>query len=302
MTDKPIAEIKRLSKKFREVQAVDNLSLTVYEQDIYGFLGPNGSGKSTSIRMMLSLIRPDAGEIDIFGMDLRKNRMKILRQVGAFVEKPDFYEYMSARKNLELLAKYAGYMNSGKRIDEVLDLVGLLKRRESKVKTFSKGMKQRLGLAQALLHQPRLLVLDEPASGLDPSGMRDIRQLIRFLNEEQNITIILSSHNLQEIEQIAGRMIIINNGKKVIEGDVKKLLEQHNYHSVFKINDTQRALSVLKQSEIPFEKAEVGGEILRIFCKRNEIPAINKLFVSHEIEVEMIKVEQNLEDYFLTLT
>jgi ABC-type multidrug transport system ATPase subunit len=299
---KPITQITGLSKSFRDVQAVDNLSLTVYENDIYGFLGPNGSGKSTSIRMLLSLIRPDEGDIEVFGLNLRNNRMKILRQIGAFVEKADFYEYLSARKNLEILARYSGYNNSANRIMEVLELVGLFKRSESKVKTFSKGMKQRLGIAQALLHKPRLLVLDEPASGLDPSGMRDIRQLIRFLNEEQNITIILSSHNLQEIELIARRMIIINNGKKMVEGEVQALLLEHKYYTSFHLNDAKRGIELLKKSTIPYEKADIEGQSIRIFCQRSEIPSINKLLVENELQVDGIKVEQNLEDYFLTMT
>ncbi len=299
---KPIAEIKGLSKTFKDVRAVDGLSLTVFENDIYGFLGPNGSGKSTSIRMMLSLIRPDEGEIAIFGMSLRNNRMKILKQVGAFVEKADFYEYLSARKNLEMLAKYSATKISDGRIREVLELVGLSKRSESKVKTFSKGMKQRLGIAQALLHAPRLLVLDEPASGLDPSGMRDIRQLIRYLNEEQGITIILSSHNLQEIEMIAKRMIIINNGKKVVEGEVNKLLQEHNYYTTIHLNDPKKGLEIVKKSKIPHEEARTDGNTLRIFCQRSEIPKINQLFVENGLEVDGIRTEQNLEDYFLNLT
>ncbi|MCB2220155.1 MAG: ABC transporter ATP-binding protein [Bacteroidetes bacterium] len=299
---KPITQITGLSKSFKDIQAVDNLSLTVFENDVYGFLGPNGSGKSTSIRMLLSLIRPDRGDIQVFGLNLRNNRMEILRQIGAFVEKADFYEYLSARKNLEILARYSGYTNSAQRIMEVLELVGLLKRSESKVKTFSKGMKQRLGIAQALLHKPRLLVLDEPASGLDPSGMRDIRQLIRFLNEDQNITIILSSHNLQEIEHIANRMIIINNGKKMVEGEVKSLLLEHKYYTSIHLNDARNGLELLKKSTIPFEEADIEGQSIRIFCQRSEIPAINKLMVDHGLQVDGIKVEQNLEDYFLTLT
>jgi len=298
----PIAEIKGLSKTFRDIKAVDDLSFTVLENDIYGFLGPNGSGKSTSIRMLLTLIRPDAGNISIFGLPLRSNRMKILRQIGAFVEKADFYEYLSARKNLEMLARYSGFKSPQGRIDEVFDLVGLSSRADSKVKTFSKGMKQRLGIAQALLHEPRLLILDEPASGLDPSGMRDIRQLIRLLNEEHNITIILSSHNLMEIEQIAKRMIIINHGKKIVEGEVKLLLQQHKYYTSIRVNQPKQAMNLITSSGIKYENAEVDSGSLRVFCKRSDISKMNKLFIENGLEVDGIKTEQNLEDYFLTLT
>ena len=300
--DKTIVEISGLSKTFKDVKAVKDLSLTVFEKDIYGFLGPNGSGKSTSIRMMLSLIRPDEGSIKIFGQDLQKHRNNILVKMGAFVEKADFYEHLSARRNLELLARYSGVNISDKRYEEVLDLVGLSSRSGSKVKTYSKGMKQRLGIAQALLHEPELLVLDEPASGLDPSGMRDIRELIRFLNEEKQITIILSSHNLQEIELIAKRMIIINKGVKIVEGHVHELLQQYNYFTVFNLNDAKKGWNILKESQIPFEKDDTDSSNLRILCQRNEVSRINELFVENGLEIYGIKTEQNLEDYFLNLT
>ena len=300
--DKTIVEISGLSKTFKDVKAAKDLSLTVFERDIYGFLGPNGSGKSTSIRMMLSLIRPDEGSIKIFGQDLQKHRNNILVKMGAFVEKADFYEHLSARRNLELLARYSGVNISDKRYEEVLDLVGLSSRSGSKVKTYSKGMKQRLGIAQALLHEPELLVLDEPASGLDPSGMRDIRELIRFLNEEKQITIILSSHNLQEIELIAKRMIIINKGVKIVEGHVHELLQQYNYFTVFNLNDAKKGWNILKESQIPFEKADTDSSNLRILCQRNEVSRINELFVENGLEIYGIKTEQNLEDYFLNLT
>ena len=237
MQRSPLVEIRNLTKRFKSIIAVDNLSLSVFEQDIYGFLGPNGSGKSTTIRLILTLLRSNAGSIHVFGLPLNSNRNKILGRIGAFVEKPDFYENLSAFKNLEILATYSKIQVNQKKIDENLDLVGLLERSNSKVKTYSKGMKQRLGIAQALLHDPELLILDEPANGLDPSGMRDVRNLIRFLNQERNKTIILSSHNLQEIEMIANRMVIINQGKKIIEGEVAKLLKEHSYYAVFEVND-----------------------------------------------------------------
>ncbi|MFZ4521035.1 MAG: ABC transporter ATP-binding protein [Bacteroidales bacterium] len=219
-------EVNGLVKQLGDIRAVDNLSFTVYRHDIYGFLGPNGSGKSTTIRMMLSLVKPDSGTIHILGMPLKGKRMEILARVGAFIEKPDFYDYLSAEKNLRLLSRYSGIKPSDSRIREVLELTGLESRGYSKVKTYSKGMKQRLGIAQALIHEPEVLILDEPASGLDPSGMRDIRDLIHFLNREKGITILLSSHNLQEIEQIANRVLIINHGKKVVETETIHLAEQ----------------------------------------------------------------------------
>ena len=175
MPDERIIEISNLSKEFKEVKAVNDLSLNVFKGDVFGFLGPNGAGKSTTIRMLLSLINPDEGEIKIFGKSLKNERISILKRIGAIVEKPDFYGYLSAYKNLEILGRISGKNVSRNRIMEVLELVGLEKRYRSKVKTFSHGMKQRLGLAQSLLHDPDLIILDEPTTGLDPQGMKEIR-------------------------------------------------------------------------------------------------------------------------------
>jgi ABC-type multidrug transport system ATPase subunit len=209
------------------------LDLSVYKGDIYGFLGPNGSGKSTTIRLMLSLVRPDAGEVKIFGLSLNKYRMNILSRIGALVEKPDFYEYLTARKNMEILMKYSGMDADQKVIEDALDKVGLKSRASSKVKTYSKGMKQRLGIAQALLHDPELLILDEPSSGLDPAGARDIRKLIIDLNRNMGKTIILSSHHLNEIQEVANRMVIIKEGKNMVEGDVETLLSGTKLEKLF---------------------------------------------------------------------
>src|SRR5690606_37071272 len=208
LDDEKVIEVKNLSKKFKDLKAVDNLNLTVYKGDVFGFLGPNGAGKSTTIRMLLSLISPTNGEIKIFNKPLRQNRREILKRVGAIVEKPDFYGYLSAYKNLEILGRLSGTDTSRKKIMDMLELVGLDKRYRSKVKTFSHGMKQRLGIAQALLHDPDLIILDEPTTGLDPQGMKEIRDLIMFLIREKGKTIFLSSHILYEVEHDSNRMII----------------------------------------------------------------------------------------------
>ncbi|MCD4695467.1 MAG: ABC transporter ATP-binding protein [Bacteroidales bacterium] len=302
MDKQVIIAVNNLSKRLKKIQAVNDLSFTVEKGDIYGFLGPNGSGKSTTIRMMLSLLKPDSGSITIFGLPLRDHKLKILKQVGAFIEKPDFYEYLSAYKNLEILLKYSGLKAEKNRIIETLDLVGLSKRSASKVKTFSKGMKQRLGIAQALLHDPQLLVLDEPVNGLDPSGMKDIRELICYLNKEKGKTIILSSHNLHEIESIANRMLIINNGEKIVEGKVSKLLRKHSYCTRFRVNDVKKAKKDLQNGDIILTKIEIDDNDLRVFCQHEEIPEINSFLVGKGILVESIKTENSLEDYFLTLT
>ncbi len=218
-----ILSIINLSKSFGKRKAVDNLSFDIREGEIFGFLGPNGAGKSTAIRSMLSLIKPDEGDIEIFNKSVRKYHNSALQKVGALVERPDFYDYLSAYRNLSILATMDDV--SKKRIDEVLEIVGLTDRREDKVKAYSQGMKQRLGIAQALLSNPKLLILDEPTNGLDPRGMKEVRDLIRKLSQE-GITILLSSHILHEVEQVCTTMAIINLGKLIKIGSVHDLLNE----------------------------------------------------------------------------
>ena len=298
----PIIRVQRISKRLKDIQAVDHLSLEVFGGDVYGFLGPNGSGKSTTIRMLLSLVRADEGKIEIFGLPLKQHYKKILGRIGALVEEPDFYEYLSAYKNLELLSFYTGKPVSPERISEVLDLVGLEKRALSRVKTYSKGMKQRLGIAQALIHDPELLILDEPGIGLDPAGVKDVRELIRYLNAELHKTILLSSHQLNEIEQLSTRMIIINNGRKVVEGSVEELLLKHHFHTRFQVDAPQRAIRYIKESNFDISAAELEGPALNVFCKRELVPLINRYLNEKGIMVNAIEQQQRLEDYFLNLT
>jgi ABC-type multidrug transport system ATPase subunit len=298
----PMIRVRGISKKLKDIQAVDHLSLDVFGGDVYGFLGPNGSGKSTTIRMLLSLVRADEGKIEIFGLHLKQHYKKILGRIGALVEEPDFYEYLSAYKNLELLSFYTGKPASPERITEVLELVGLKKRALSKVKTYSKGMKQRLGIAQALIHDPELLILDEPGIGLDPAGVKDIRELIRYLNAELNKTIFLSSHQLNEIEQLSTRMIIINNGRKVVEDSVEELLQKHHFHTRFQVDDPQRAIRYIRESNFDISAVELEGPALNVFCKRELVPLINRYLNENGIMVKTIVQQQRLEDYFLNMT
>ena len=220
-----VVSVKNLKKSFKDFKALKDVSFSVYKNDVFGFLGPNGAGKSTSLRCMLSLIDSDDGQIEIFGKSLRKNRFDVLSNIGSIIEKPDFYKYLSAFKNLEIMARISGRQVSKSEIEDIIHFVGLKGREYSKFKTFSHGMKQRLGIAQALMHNPDLIILDEPTTGLDPQGIVDIRELILKLSKEQGKTVILSSHQLSEIEMIANRMVIINKGKSIIEGDVSELLE-----------------------------------------------------------------------------
>ena len=298
----PIIEIKDLSKSFGSFKAVDNLSLTVNQGDIYGFLGPNGAGKSTTIRMMMSLIKPSSGYINIFGMPLSQNRISIARRIGAIVEKPDFYLYLTAAKNLEMLGKLSGADVSKKSIDAILDTVGLLDRASSKVKTFSYGMKQRLGIAQALLHNPDLIVLDEPTNGLDPVGVKEIRELILSLSKEQNKTIFLSSHILPEVELIATRMVIINKGCTVVEGNVQELLNEGLLKVNFTVDNPKQALDCLNTSRFHASTIVLTDNSITIETEQSFISDINSLLVANDIKVEGIQSTRSLEEYFLSIT
>ncbi|GMU87175.1 MAG: ABC transporter ATP-binding protein [Ignavibacteriales bacterium] len=302
MDNEKIIEVNGLSKVFKELTAVNNLTLNVYKGDVFGFLGPNGAGKSTTIRMLLSLIRPTSGSIKMFGLPLLTHRNEILKRIGAIVEKPDFYGYLSAYRNLEILGSISGCDTSKKRIMEILELVGLEKRYKSKVKTYSHGMKQRLGIAQALLHDPDLIILDEPTTGLDPQGMKEIRDLIFHLSNDKKKTIFLSSHILYEVELVANRMVILNKGTTVVEGTVQELLDATHLHVTFEVNDTEKAVAVLKTHfhDIPIDSVTSSKLLLR--SNKNEIAELNKAFIENGISVSEISPKKSLEEYFLKLT
>ena len=302
MQTEKIIEIKNLSKHFREIKAVDDLSLTVYRGDVFGFLGPNGAGKSTTIRMLLSLIRPTGGEIKLFEKSLASDRLSILKNIGAIVEKPDFYGYLSAFKNLEILGRLSRTDVSRKRIMEVLEFVGLEKRFKSKVKTFSHGMKQRLGLAQALIHNPDLIILDEPTTGLDPQGMKEIRELILHLSQEQNKTILLSSHILSEVEIVASRMIILNKGKKIVEGTVSELLNRDELQVTLEVENYEAAGQVIKESKWIAKLKTSSNNRLVFTLMQNEISELNTFLVQKGVRVNALIPTRSLEDYFLNIT
>lgn len=302
MENGKIIELTGLTKKFKDLTAVNNLNLNVYRGDVFGFLGPNGAGKSTTIRMMLSLIKPTGGDIKLFGKSLNENRIEILRKVGAIVEKPDFYLYLTAYKNLEILGKISGADVSKKKIMEMLELVGLAKRYNSKVKTFSHGMKQRLGLAQALLHDPELIILDEPTTGLDPQGMKEVRDLILYLSREKGKTIFLSSHILREVEIIASRMIIINKGSAQVEGTVNELLDSQNVSVTIEVTNREAALNYLSGTEWKDKINSSAGNEIVLNIQKEELPRLNKCLVENNIEVSALIPTRSLEDYFLKIT
>lgn len=297
-----VIQISSLSKRFKDLLAVDELELHVNRGDVFGFLGPNGAGKSTTIRMMLSLISPTSGTINIFGKSLLENRKEILTNIGAIVEKPDFYQYLPAIKNLEILAKISGKEVSSKRIVELLDLVGLKDRAKSKVKTYSHGMKQRLGIAQALLHDPELIVLDEPTTGLDPQGMKEIRDLILRLSKDENKTIFLSSHILSEIELVANRMIIINKGKKIVEGEVSNLLNSNKVKVTVEVENIVTVKNILETTKWLNQIESISANKINFNLEQNEIPLLNKFLVENGIMVSALVPVRSLEDYFLNIT
>ena len=297
-----IIKISGLTKKFQDLVAVDDLSFTVNQSDVYGFLGQNGAGKSTTIRMLTTLIAPTSGKIELFGLDLATHRKEILRQVGAVIERPDHYKFMSAYENLALFAKMSSVRLSRQQFMEQLDLVGLADRAHSKVKTFSQGMKQRLGIAVALVHDPRLIILDEPTNGLDPQGIADIRNLILHLSRHLNKTVMVSSHLLSEIEQVATRMLIIDKGKKMVEGSVTELFDPNKTLVEIGVTNQAAATLALAKSEWAAAIKPSGPNQLAIEMRSNDIPRLNELLVRNGIGVQSIQAKKSLEAYFLSLT
>jgi len=303
MNQEPIIEIKGLQKQFGSFTAVQDVSFTVRKGDVFGFLGPNGAGKSTTMRCMLSLIKPNAGQIHIFGKNLFEFRNEILTQVGSIVEKPDFYKYLSARKNLEIFARISGTAVSTKTISETLDFVGLSGRDRDKVGGFSHGMRQRLGIAQTLLHQPELIILDEPTTGLDPQGIIEVRDLILRLKNEQNKTVILSSHQLAEIEHVANRMVIINKGKTIIEGSVSELMNaQETLLSIELQERSQDAFQFLQKQFSALKVEVISPKTLEMNVERNMIPAVNAALVNAGFAVVALEPKRTLEDFFIQMT
>jgi len=297
-----IIQVKGLTKSFKNLTAVKNLSFTVHEGDVYGFLGQNGAGKSTTIRMLLTLIEPTAGSIELFGMPLKSHRTEILRQVGAVIEKPDVYKYLSAIDNLRIFARLSGLKPTDQQLMQQLEMVGLAARAKDIVKTFSQGMKQRLGIAVALIHDPKLIILDEPTNGLDPQGIADIRNLIRHLSRDLNKTILVSSHLLNEIEQIATRLLIIDKGTKLVEGTAADLFDPSQTLVELETLNNDAALAQLEQSKWSANLQPRRTGTLLIKLHRNQIPDLHKDLVDMHIPVLSMQPRHSLEDYFLQVT
>ena len=299
-TDAPPVRARALVKRYDEVLAVDHIDLNVNAGDVYGFLGPNGAGKTTTLRMALGLITPSEGTIELFGRDPMRHGARALEGVAGFVEAPRFYPYLSARKNLQLLSALDGN-GAAERIDEVLDVVELAPRAAHRVGGYSHGMRQRLGIAAALLRRPRLLILDEPATGLDPAGMRDMRLLIQRLAGDGN-TVLLSSHQLPEVQELCDRVAIVDSGRVVYEGALADLRRQGGAGYRLRTTDDARALEVTRrQPGIEDALAEEHG--IGFQAEEEHIGALSLALAQVGVGIlSLTPALATLEDLFFRLT
>ena len=300
MSQSSAIQLENVSKIFgrrrKRVEAVRQLSLDVSAGQVFGFLGPNGAGKSTTIRMMMDLIRPSAGNVLLFGQPVQNN-LPLLRRVGALVEGATFYDFLTGRKNLEVLARSGGCYDEA-RIQTLLEQVGMAGRADRRVQGYSTGMKQRLGLAAALLNDPDLVILDEPTNGLDPAGIQDVRHFIRNLAEKQGKTVFLSSHLLSEVEQVCDQVGIISNGRLVQTGNVAELLSSQSVIRL-EVMPADRALGLL----LPKWPTKENGRWLEVQAPREAGPEIVQQLVAAEVQIfQMVVQQQSLEDLFLVAT
>ncbi|RUT48665.1 ABC transporter ATP-binding protein [Paenibacillus anaericanus] len=291
----------QLTKVFDEKDIVTNVSMNIKQGEIYGFLGPNGAGKTTIMKMITNLVKPTSGEIELFGQKLTPTSYNVLGRMGTIIEYPIFYDKLTARENLELHCEYMGYYNK-KAIDDALELVKLQNITNKSVKDFSLGMKQRLGIARAITTKPELLILDEPINGLDPIGIKDIRELFKLLSKEYGITMLVSSHILGEIELVADTIGVINHGVLLEEVSMEQIREKNTDYIEFNTNDCNKATYVLSQ--------QLGIENIRVIDQRyiriydNSIPMkqITKTLIMNDIDVDSIhQKNSSLEEYFMNL-
>lgn len=294
-----IVQTENLSKLFGKDHAVNGLNMTIRKGEIYGFLGPNGAGKTTTIRMLLGLIKPTSGSIHILGKNLKTERLDILREVGSLVENPSYYPHLTAYENLETLRIILGVPKA--KISEVLEIVRLSDVANKKVKEFSLGMKQRLGIAAALLHDPSLLILDEPTNGLDPSGIIEIRNLIKRLPAEKGMTILLSSHLLSEIDQMATRVGIVTNGEMIFQDSIETLRKYAQQNILIKVNDGEKAWRSLLSKGIQSKWQE--DRILLSELSDPKISKVIEILIHDGLSIFRVEEEKrSLEDIFLQMT
>ncbi|WP_419890833.1 ABC transporter ATP-binding protein [Paenibacillus xylanexedens] len=295
----PIVETHNLSKSYGGTNRVHQVNLAVETGQIFGFLGPNGAGKTTTLKMLLGLIKPTEGTVKVFGKDLNKHRPSILNQTGSLIESPSYYGHLTGLENMKVMQRLRNVPH--KNIDEALKIVRLENQKHKQADQYSLGMKQRLGIAMALLAFPSLLILDEPTNGLDPAGIGEIRELIKSLPGQYGITVLLSSHLLSEIEQIATSVGIISDGKLLFQGTMQSLQANNKTTIRFQTTDTTRAEKILlTQGYMPTVH---GKQLVFNYLRDEEVSRMNKVLVEHDIPV--IRIEEHkksLEDIFLDLT
>ena len=296
---KVVLKTYNITKKYGEQLAVDNVNMTIKKGDIYGFIGQNGAGKTTLIRLITGLIHKSGGEIELLGANEENELNKARTMVGSLIESPSFYTNMTARENLEV-SRLVRNIPGKKCIDEVLELVGLKDVEKKKVKNFSLGMRQRLGIANALMGNPKLLILDEPINGLDPMGIVEIRELLKKINKEKDMTILISSHILSELSELATTYGIISNGKLIEEITAKQLSEKCRQYIDLKVDDTARAV-ILLERELGISDYEVLEDSnIKVFSNLDNVGEVNSLLSRSGIIVESISVKgENLEEYFM---
>lgn len=291
----------RVTKSYQGNEVVSEVSMNIRRGEIYGFLGPNGAGKTTLMKMMTNLVKPTSGEIEILGQKLTDTSFELLGRMGSIIEYPIFYDKLTARENLDLHCEYMGYHDK-KAIDEALELVNLRGIDKKMVKDFSLGMKQRLGIARAITTKPELLLLDEPINGLDPLGIKELRDLFRMLSREYGITLLISSHMLGEIEQMADTIGVINHGKLLAEVAMAEVREQNAAYIEIVTTNSQHAVFVLENRMNLTNLRLMNEQVIRIYDTDLPQNEIAKKLIMNDVIIESIhKKNQSLEDYFLTL-
>ncbi|MGG3800900.1 ABC transporter ATP-binding protein [Metabacillus fastidiosus] len=297
----PIIQINELNKEFKGNKIVSNVNMTVNKREIYGFLGPNGAGKTTIMKMILNLVKPTSGEIIVLNEIISPTSYQYLKKVGSIIEYPVFYDRLTAKENLNLHCQYIGFPHKGL-IEEALEIVGLKEVEDKKIHEFSLGMKQRLGIARAIVTRPEILILDEPINGLDPIGIKDMRKLFLLLKEKYEMTILISSHIVSEIESVADTIGIINDGKLLKEVQMEEIRKENTEYIEIDIDHIGNAVRVL-EDQLAVKKYEIENDhVIRIFDQNISQSQINKELIINEVTVNRIEKKQhNLEEYFVNL-
>jgi len=297
-----VVEVDRLTKRFGTVTAVDEVSFSVAEGEVFGFLGPNGAGKTTTIRILLGLLRPDGGTARIGGHDCWHDHSRAARLFGATLEQPGLYGYLSGRDNLRQFARMLGPVDEP-RITELLGLVGLTERGDDRVKRYSMGMRQRLALAQALLGRPRLLILDEPTNGLDPNGIHGLRLLLRRLAADHGLTIFFSSHLLSEVEELCDRVVVLHRGQVRAAGPVGELENTRGFHYQVDVSDVERALAIVRSiAGVTAERGTIRDSVT-VASETDVGRAVSRALISAGVEIDqLVRTQKGLEDVYIELT